>query len=60
MGALPSRGLELNVTAGASSRSGPYARAEVGWRPAPPITVYGFGEWTPRERQAGIGAKLRF
>lgn len=43
-----------------SSLSGPLARGEVGWRPRSNLGVYGFGQWTPRESSAGIGAQLRF
>jgi hypothetical protein len=41
-----------------SSLSGPVVRAEAGAKLTPRFGVYGFGQWTPAETMAGVGARV--
>lgn len=56
---LPGRGY-LEGIVGVSTRTGPVARIELGYRPREKLSLFGFGQWTPRESVAGIGAGLKF
>jgi hypothetical protein len=46
------------VQAGWVRSAGAYARAEAGWRPLPPLSVYGFGQASQSETMAGVGARV--
>jgi hypothetical protein len=48
----------LEGTASWSSLSGPVVRGEAGARLTPRFGVFGFGQWTPRETMAGVGARV--
>lgn len=57
---LPVRGGYLEGQLGASSITGPYLRAEGGLRPREDLSLFGFGQWTPRESSAGLGVRVTF
>jgi hypothetical protein len=58
----PVRGGYLEAQAGITTWSGPYARAEAGYRPAAKVGLFGFGEWRPGGpgggAAAGFGARV--
>lgn len=41
-----------------SPLSGPVVRGELGARLTPRAGVFGFGQWTPAETMAGVGARV--
>jgi hypothetical protein len=55
---VPYREGYLEAIAGWGSLSGPVVRGEAGARLTPRFGVFGFGEWTPRETMAGVGARV--
>jgi hypothetical protein len=57
---VPVNSAWLEMQAGWSSLAGVYARGEIGWHPSPPVSLYGFGQWTPRETMAGAGIRVEF
>lgn len=54
----PVREAYADLIGGWSSLSGPVVRAEAGARLTPRFGVFGFGQWTPRETMAGVGARV--
>lgn len=50
----------LEAMAGITDPGGPFARGELGWHPAPPHAVFGFGEWTPERSSLGLGWRYRW
>lgn len=38
----------------------PWAQTEIGWKPTDTLSVFGFGQWQPKDYSAGIGARLVF
>lgn len=56
----PVRAGYAQALAGVSTLTGAFARAEAGYRVAPSLGLFGFGQWTPKESTAGIGARLTF
>lgn len=46
--------------AGVSVVGGPFARLEMGYRPLSQFGLFGFGEWTPGNPMAGVGARWTF
>ena len=43
-----------------STLTGPLVRLEAGYRPRGWLGLFGFGEWTPDESSAGVGARVTF
>lgn len=55
----PGRGYVEGIAA-VSTLTGPMARLEAGWRPRSNLGLFGYGQWTPDESSAGLGARLTF
>lgn len=56
----PVRAGYLEAMGGVSAVRGPFARAEVGLRPAPGLAAFAFGEWNRVEPMAGVGLRWEF
>lgn len=56
----PVRSGYLEALGGHSSLGGPFARAELGLRPAPGFSVFGFGEASRAQSMAGAGLRWEF
>ena len=55
----PGRGY-VEGTAAVSTLTGPLVRLEAGYRPRGWLGLFGYGQWTPDEASAGIGARATF
>lgn len=55
----PGRGF-VEASAGFSTLTGAFAKVEAGWRVSPFGSVFAFGQATPVESSAGIGARFTF
>lgn len=55
----PSTGY-LEGMLGATSDAGPFARLEAGWRPRERLGLFGYGQVSRFDAQAGLGARLTF
>lgn len=45
---------------GWSSKQGPWAQVELGYRPRDWLNLYALGKWTPQETQVSAGARVEF
>lgn len=57
---VPLKGGFIELTAGADTRQGPFADLKLGIRPLPPVSIFGFGHWTPGFAAAGVGVSARW
>ena len=57
---VPVRSGYVEASAGLSRLGGPFARVESGYRPASQFGLFAYGEWTPRDSGAGVGARFTF
>lgn len=49
-----------DVQVGWLREAGPYGQIQGGWRPAPPVSVYGFARASRAETMAGLGVGLKW
>ena len=59
---MPLRKVQLDLMAGVTKLEGPYARAEVSYRPWENVGVFSYAQWTPQNPAttgAGLGLRLQ-
>ena len=60
LSSVPLRSGWAQVEAGLMPSGGPYVLGEAGYRVAPNVGIYGYGQADRRGPQAGVGVRLSF